>query len=100
MSLRPAVTSSVVDTGRASTWSESSDSFLVGIFLYLSIKARCASRSCGQDVRVHSRAPRKTKPATNPSLGRTGAGWKLVFELRRQLATAHRPTAPPVESGP
>ena len=38
----------------------------------------------------------KTKPATDPSLGRTvGRLGNFVFELRRQLATAHRPTVPP-----
>jgi len=38
----------------------------------------------------------KTKPATDPSLGRTdGRFLKLVCELPDRLATAHRPTVPP-----
>jgi hypothetical protein len=48
------------------------------------------------DKAPSSRRTPKTKPATDPSLGRTdGRFLKLVCELPDRLATAHRPTVPP-----
>jgi hypothetical protein len=48
------------------------------------------------DKAPSSRRTPKTKPATDPSLGRTdGRFLKLVCELPDSLATAHRPTVPP-----
>src|SRR5688572_6259042 len=128
MSLRPAATSSVVDTGRASTWSESSDDSFVFIVSPLNYSPDCAreinrplpqavltsrhlAAHCGQEVQhpkraarlgTPLRAPRKTKnrPPILHSEG-TLAGWKPLSSS--YVFNSRQPIARPsprIESGP